>query len=242
MQFRFALAMVVATSLLAPLTSFAGDEQLSAVTNTAVVKNIPQEGLLPAKAPDPTAAAKYSAHPDVAIIVYYSKKAEKGPMATADSRLRLKIALFGIRGAKLPPEEGGLGLAPTTGFRAVEEHWDDFVLHTTCPPTPDLPNETAEQRTAKAQLDAEALRPFLYRGGTVFVLTDPNDAKWCATVGPLSCFLPPIAQFDLAIKEHKRLIAASSSATKVGSTPAASAPPAALVRTVSTGTNSEQQR
>jgi hypothetical protein len=223
MRSRFAVPITIAVVFLLVVTgtvaTFGGDKDPPAVATTAAVTTSATTTVNKSVSPThvPTSAVKRSARPDIAALVFYSSKAEKGPLATPVSRQRLMHALEGVRKSKKSPEEDGLGLAPNvTGFINVEENWNNFVFHLRPPVTID--GQSQADLLVEASLEAEALRPFLNRGGTVLVLTDAEDKNWSVPCGPLSRAYDVSAQISFMIDEHDRFQA--SQATRLGSTTA----------------------
>jgi hypothetical protein len=153
------------------------------------------------KASSPSPAVKWQSRPQLGAFIFYSKKADTGSLATPHSRQRLKHALIGMRLAKKTVEEGGLGLCgETTGALSVEENWDRFVNGLMLPPT--IAGESEADRRAEAEREAEALRPFLQRGGTVLVIaSEAKDDKWLMPYGPLNMATDVSAQIKFAITE-----------------------------------------
>ncbi len=242
MRARIAIPTIVAVVLLLLITgsntTFGGDKDPPAVATAAIATTNTTTS------PSPVQAVKWRARPELHAVFFFSKKAEKGPLATLHSLYRLKHASIGMREAKKRVEEGGLGLDPTgTGFLNIEEDWSQFVNGLMLPAT--VAGGSLEDRRAEAELEAEALRPFLYRGGTILVIvSEDKDDKWVMPYGPISLATDVSVQIKLAIIEHDRL---KDKQANLGSTQPvpgaiASATQSTVVKTASATTDPGGQR
>ena len=192
MRTRFIVPAVLSIVM---TSAFAGDE------NSAPPSTKPTIAFAKATPPAWAPATKREARPEIAAIIYYSTKAEIGPLATPASRLSILHALEGVRQAKKSPEEGGLGVVG--GVRDVEVEWAQFVYHLTPSPDPRV-FKSGEDRQAQAEKDAEALRPYLRMGGCVLVLENAQDKRWAYGYTILSRATSGCGQISFMIDEHDR--------------------------------------
>ncbi len=196
------LAVVLSLAATGTVSAFGDDKDQPAIAKAAPV-NPTVTVSNKAASPSPAPAVKWRARPELAAVIFYSKKADTGPIATPHSRQRLKHALIGMEEAKKPVEKDGLGLcADSTGCLSIEENWDRFVNGLMFP----FAGESEAARRAEAEREAEALRPFLHHGGTVLVLvSEAKDDPWRMPYGPLNMATDVSAQIKFAIIEHDQL-------------------------------------